>query len=165
MSLIQGSIEVLTQSIFYLKHLSASEYSQEIELMSNSTIGQHSRHFIEFYQCLLAQAASLEINYCLRTRDLKIEEDPKMAILSIETILSKLEDLNLESKVFLYTSKEGGEKIPSNIARELYYNIEHCIHHLALIKIGLKIIRPDLILPESFGIAPSTLNYRKELTS
>lgn len=165
MNLIQGSIAVLTQSTFYLKQLSASEYAQKIDLMSNSTIGQHSRHFIEFYQCLLSQAASQEVNYCLRIRDLNIEEDPFAAIIAIETIISKLENLDLKAEVFLYTSKLGDEKIPSTIARELHYNIEHCIHHLALIKIGLKIIRPELILPASFGIAPSTLNYRKELAS
>ncbi len=165
MNLIQGSIAVLTQSIFYLKQLSASEYAKKIDLMSNSTIGQHSRHFIEFYQCLLSQAPNLEVNYCLRTRDLNIEEDPKAAIVAIETIITNLENLDLDTKIFLYTSKLGDEKIPSTIARELHYNIEHCIHHLALIKIGLKITRPDLVLPESFGVAPSTLNYRKELSS
>jgi len=133
--------------------------------MSQSTIGQHTRHFIEFYQCLLAQANTQNINYCLRNRDLQIEENPTVAIQAIDEVITNLEKLNLETAISLYTSKEGDEKIQSTIARELHYNIEHCIHHLALIKIGLKIIRPDLELSDSFGVAPSTIQHRKQFAS
>ena len=40
------------------------------------------------------------------------------------------------------------------------YNLEHAIHHHALIKVGLKIMT-KIELPESFGVAPSTIQYRK----
>ena len=51
------------------------------------------------------------------------------------------------------------------MARELHYNVEQCIHHLALIKVALKIIRPDIELSESFGVAPSTIQHRKKIAS
>jgi len=165
MSLIQGSVMVLNNAKSFLTKLTATEYSLKIDLMSQATIGQHTRHFIEFYQCLLAQADTQNINYCLRIRDLDIQENPAIAIQAIDEVIANLEKLNPETSISLYTSKEGTEKIQSTIARELHYNVEHCIHHLALIKIALKIIRPDLELSDSFGVAPSTIQHRKKLAS
>ncbi len=165
MNLVKESISVLNDSILYLEQLSKEEYIQEIELMSNSTIGQHTRHFIEFFQCLIAQEQNQTINYCLRERDLNIQQNPAIAIQAINEINTQLEGLDLDAAVLLFTSKESTESIPSTVARELSYNIEHCIHHLALIKIGLKILRPDIKLPSSFGVAASTIRHRKAVTS
>jgi len=165
MNLIQSSVTVLDNAKFYLTKLSAAEYSQKIELMSDATIGQHTRHFIEFYQCLIAQSNSENVNYCLRIRDLNIEKNPSAAIQAIDEVVGKLDTLDPTTSVSLFTSKEGTEKIESTIARELHYNVEHCIHHLALIKVALKIIRPDIELSESFGVAPSTIQHRKKIAS
>jgi hypothetical protein len=46
------------------------------------------------------------------------------------------------------------------MARELVYNIEHVVHHMALVKIGLKELLPDLDLPDDFGVAVSTIRYQ-----
>ena len=80
MELLNASISVLHDAKLYLTEVNSSEYSQGIELMSNSTIGQHTRHFIEFFQCLLEQVKEQKVNYCLRRRNLLIEEDPQAAI-------------------------------------------------------------------------------------
>lgn len=164
MNLVQSSFAVLNNAKFFLQKISTTQYNQAIEVMSGATIGQHSRHFIEFYQCLLQQAPSRNINYCLRKRDLSIEANPMIAIDMIEQILSDLETLDLDIPIILHTAKEAGLSIPSTIGRELHYNIEHCIHHLALIKVGIKIVAPSIQLPEHFGVAPSTLQHRKNLT-
>lgn len=165
MDLLQGSISVLEDSKFYLENLTDAEYTQQIQLMSNATIGQHTRHFIEFYQCLMGQAITQKVNYCKRARDLEIEAKSSSASVAIDKIISQLSILDLGASVLFYTSKDGTEYIESTIARELHFNIEHCIHHLALIKIGLKILRPDITLPDSFGVASSTIQYRKTLAS
>jgi hypothetical protein len=41
------------------------------------------------------------------------------------------------------------------------YNLEHLIHHEALIKVAITSMT-EVAIPESFGVAPSTLQYRKE---
>jgi len=161
MNLIQESIFLLEDAEYFLQRISSEEYSKSIELMSDSTIGQHTRHFIEFYQCLLDQADSKNINYCLRKRDQLIEQNPQAANKAINNIKERLTDLDFEKEVTLFTAKENGNRVKSTIGRELYYNIEHCIHHLALIKIGLLIIQPNLTLPSHFGFAPSTIQHRK----
>jgi hypothetical protein len=52
--------------------------------------------------------------------------------------------------------------ISSSIERELAFNLEHLVHHMAIIRIGLNIAVPKLDIPMNFGLANSTKRYRKE---
>jgi len=164
MSLINDSIAVLTDAKVFLNQISNEQYNHPIAIMSDSTIGQHTRHFIEFYQCLLTQAPNQKLNYCLRKRDISIEQNPQIASAAIEDIIPKLSQLSLNTSITLQTQKEKGSILASTIARELHYNVEHCIHHLALIRIALNLVAPDIKLPKTFGFAPSTLQHRKLVT-
>jgi hypothetical protein len=47
------------------------------------------------------------------------------------------------------------------MAREITYNIEHIVHHMALVKIGIKEVCPYVVMPPEFGIAVSTIKYHK----
>jgi len=51
--------------------------------------------------------------------------------------------------------------IPSNYYRELAYNLEHTIHHMALIRVGVNEVS-SIELPVEFGVAYSTVKYRKQ---
>ena len=53
-------------------------------------------------------------------------------------------------------------RIPSTFERELVYNIEHTIHHLALIAIGFRAYFPHVSLSEHFGVASSTVAHQKK---
>ena len=54
------------------------------------------------------------------------------------------------------------EEITTTYFREVLYNTEHVIHHLALIKVAL--IDMDLDLADkNFGMAYSTIKYKNEL--
>jgi hypothetical protein len=46
--------------------------------------------------------------------------------------------------------------IKSNFERELLFNIEHCIHHQAIIKIGFLHLN-KMELNDDYGVAKSTI--------
>lgn len=129
--------------------------------MSGATIGQHTRHFIEFFQCLLQQAPSGVLNYDLRRRNPAIENSPQAALAAIEDIQAAILHLDLSQELRLEGDLNGPFFVSTNTGRELLYNLEHCIHHLAIIKIGLAILKPQLTLSEHFGLAASTAKHRK----
>ena len=51
--------------------------------------------------------------------------------------------------------------IETNYHRELLYNLEHCIHHQALIKVAI-IQNATIAVDENFGVARSTIEYRNQ---
>ena len=51
--------------------------------------------------------------------------------------------------------------IETNYNRELLYNLEHCIHHQALIKVAL-LQSESITVDANFGVARSTIEYRNQ---
>lgn len=165
MKIVNDAISVLEDAKVFLKSIQNDDYSQPIELMSFSTIGMHTRHFIEFFQCLITQECNCNINYADRKRDLRIESDSDFALETIDWIVEKLPTLDLNKDLQLCIENDSRQFVKSNIAREIVYNIEHVIHHLAILKIALKIQCPNLRLPNNFGVAPSTLAHQRKLVA
>jgi len=163
MSLLNQSIACLKDANLYLEVLSPEEYQRPIELMSGASIGQHTRHFIEFFQCLTKQVQTGTVNYDLRQRDLQIESDPTFTLSVIQQVEEAMLTMDMDQSLDLEACFGETVSVSSNVAREVLYNLEHCIHHLALIKIGLAIIRPDLKLPKHFGVAVSTIKHREQM--
>jgi hypothetical protein len=156
------SIQTISELISLLKQLQENEvYDKPVVSLSGATIGQHTRHIIELFQCLLDGYESGTVNYDRRKRDRLLETNSYRAIKTLELIKEKLgqkinRDLKLEVEL-------NGEliKLPSNYYREVYYNLEHCIHHEALIKVALIEMKISEVT-ENFGVAPSTIQYRNQ---
>lgn len=150
----------------YLQVIDPALYAQPLEILSSSTIGQHTRHIIEFYSCLIDQGTKENgvINYSARRRDYLIESRPDHANHTLTMLFKKLSGLDLLKTCLLDCSEHGQEGlvVQSTIGRELIYNIEHTVHHLAIIKIALKAVFPEFTFPQHFGVAPSTLRHRLE---
>lgn len=155
-----NAIALLEDLKVVLQHIERDKYTMPIEAICNSTIGQHTRHVIEFYQCLIAQIDEKIINYTLRKRDIQLENSCSSVIAAIDDIIINLYHLKQDVSLVLITDKEASIRIETNLSRELYHNIEHTIHHMAILKIGLFLIAPEVVLPEQFGVAPSTLKHR-----
>ena len=165
MNIKVASREILLQLLFVARELQSEDYSMPIEILSGFTLGQHLRHTLEFYICLKEGCTNGTVNYDKRKRDIQIETEPSYAINAINDILSFIDDTPDNQNISLEVnySLDSDEKIivDSNMKRELCYNIEHAIHHMALIKIGIKEIASYVDLPEGFGIAVSTLRHLK----
>lgn len=166
-SLPQIAGSVLNDLRYYLSVIDPITYQSSLEILSGSTIGQHTRHIIEFYNCLLEQHVDgtvPEINYAKRRRDFLIESAPDHALQNVNQICERLTELDPEKKCVLDCTEHGHDHmiVPSTIGREIIYNIEHTIHHLAIVKIALKATTPSIELPDHFGVAPSTIRHRQE---
>jgi len=143
-----------------LSQLSNEDYTCPCHDLSNATIGEHTRHIIEMFQCLENQYEVGIINYDDRKRDYRIQTDVVFAQATINSIINQLDksNKNLQLQQFL-----DGESllIDTNYNRELLYNLEHCIHHQALIKVA--VLQNDaIVIDANFGVARSTIEYRKQ---
>lgn len=140
--------------------LSNKEYCNPCKDLSNATIGEHVRHIIELFQCLQNQYDDGNLNYDNRKRDYLLETNTKFAQECIAGILKNTQkpNKNLQLKQVVY-----GEEIliDTNYHRELLYNLEHCIHHQALIKVAVKQLT-TITLDHNFGVASATIEYRKQ---
>ena len=143
-----------------LSQLSTNDYCCPCHGLSNATIGEHTRHIIEMFQCLEKQYEEGVINYDDRKRDYRIQTDINFAKETIDSVCNQLEKPNKNLK--LKQVVDGEELlIESNYNRELLYNLEHCIHHQALIKVAVLQI-DTIVIDQNFGVARSTIEYRKQ---
>ena len=144
--------------------LSNEQYCQKIDTLSGASIGQHVRHVVEMFVCLQDGYASGIVNYEKRKRDITIETSKEITIDVINKINSAL--LNENKSLVLEAGFDENSyelnNIPTNYFREIAYNLEHAIHHMALIKIGINEVS-DTQLPAGYGVASSTRKYQKKL--
>lgn len=154
-----------------LQELNPYAFTKKNKNLYNSSIGEHFRHIIEFYQCCLLQKESGIINYDLRKRNKRLEEDIRTGIQTIDDLLvrlkaiSKLEDCSLRLQNGIEKTPVEKEEIASSFFRELTYCLDHCIHHQSLIKVALLELNLNHLINENFGVAFSTQNYRKQCVS
>ena len=158
--LIQSVKNNLSENIDLLQQLTNEELTLPFPELSNATIGEHMRHIIELFGCLLENYEYGLINYDDRKRDLLLQTDKNEAIAIIEKYLLEIDKPNKPLSL-THNCFSSIELLQTNYFRELIYNLEHSIHHQALIKVALHSL-PHIKIPSTFGVAPSTLEYRKQ---
>jgi uncharacterized damage-inducible protein DinB len=158
--------ENLLQLKELLQIIKKEDYSRKSEILSESSIGQHIRHILEFYLLLVSGSFSGTISYDKRRRDKRIEQDPQFAIETIDRLIAGVGTLdeNLTVKFEGDFTADGSDDhfVPSSVGRELAYCIEHSIHHQAIIKAGLIAMGLSTLTNNDFGVAYSTIRYRKD---
>lgn len=160
------AINNLSQLKQLIENISDEEYRNLSPVLSNSTIGQHIRHILEFYLLLIQGGKSGVISYDKRKRDIDIESKREKALSIITEICKELAFLNEDKSIHFeadYSTTGGKNKlIESSVGRELAYCIEHSIHHQAIIKAALIASNKQELTDENFGVAFSTIRYRQK---
>ncbi len=166
-NLISAALTLLDQLEDSIRQTKAEDFSKSSGILNNSSVGQHVRHTLEFFLCLIDAVPSRLLDYDKRNHDKFIEEDKKLALsvlVSIREFITKnTQNFEIDLIVNYDLERELNTSISSNFYRELAYNIEHAIHHMALIKIGIKDICPYVKIDNSFGVASSTIRYQKQV--
>lgn len=166
MQLSIACVAILNQLSELVAQLKDTDFAKPSKALTNSTIGQHLRHTLEFFICLEDGYSKGLVNYDKRNHDKLIETDKFIALSTIQKIAdfisSQKSDQSLKLEVGYNLHNEEAITIESTYLRELIYNIEHAVHHMAIMKIGILEVAPYISLPPDFGVAASTIRYKKE---
>jgi hypothetical protein len=157
----QNSITILLQIANFVKQIDDQHYSEKLPLLSNNTVAKHIRHILELYVQLLSGIKHNEINYDKRERNLLIEHDKNYTMDFINQLIEKINEVQDASMDIHLNSLIDKEEVlvKTSIEREFVYNIEHAIHHMAILQIASKHYFDYMNLEENFGIAYSTIQY------
>ena len=165
MNCIDGTHSMTIQITNLLKGIDNQNYAKPLEVFNGSTLGQHFRHILDFYRCLVNGAQTGMIDYASRTRDPQIEQNASYARQAFLEIAKAVEQLDASTPIPVkadFSDKDDLKRpiVDSSLGRELMFAYDHAVHHLALIKIGLQLGLPQLQIDENLGVAPSTIKFR-----
>lgn len=119
----------------------------------NISIGKHVRHIIECFSLLIEGYNDGVVYYDRRERNVKIEQETEYAIERIQFLKNSFRK---EDKLLQVEFEE--QNYSSSYFRELHYQMEHIIHHKAIIKPLLE--RHEIVkIHNEFGFAPATIKY------
>ncbi|SRR5258708_5100403 len=165
MQLLAACKSILKQLGDVVRQIDERDFSRPSATLSNSTIGQHLRHTLEFFICLESGFDKGLVNYDKRCHDKLIESDKFTALAALvriqDFVVAHSDDKVLKLEVAYERNCENWITIESNFRRELVYNIEHAVHHMAIMKIGIREVAPYVSVPADFGIAVSTLRFNE----
>ena len=162
--LIVANQQTLKDAEQILMGISSQAYV-EITDPFKASIGKHMRHITDHCIQLLNGISHNRINYDARERNEVVEQNKPAMIELLQAIndqfaqLSESEDL----EIFVILSVDENAATPevrSTLARELVFLQSHTTHHCAIISAMLQL--QGVRVPESFGIAASTLKYDQQ---
>lgn len=162
-----AAVELLRQGEALLNAVNDDQYAQMIEPAFRASVGAHYRHSLEHFQLLLDGVEQGKVDYDSRRRDSMIETDRFAALNLTRELIGRIEILEIASMDAGMTavckvgySDESPRRAKSSFARELMYAVAHGVHHYALIGVMARLA--GVVLPEHFGVAPSTVAYQRE---
>jgi uncharacterized damage-inducible protein DinB len=155
-----SACETLLQDIHdLLTQLSDTSYAKPIPSLSMASLGEHVRHSLGFYECLLEVADGQVVDYDARKRDPLVETQVSQALTCTGNIQDQWHRLNVNKVVYL----KHAHGLESTLSRELLNVSEHTLHHMALMSVALIELGLNHVVNDNFGIAPSTLANRQAI--
>lgn len=152
---------VLEQIADVLSELKEAHFTTRLPVLSGASLGEHVRHVIEFFKELETGYQTGIVDYDARNRERDLETRREYAILRLQQIAAGLQPHDKPLQLAYKAGTPGtGHTIATSYERELLCNLEHAVHHMALIRIGLRSLT-DIRIPDYFGVASSTIEYRR----
>ena len=152
--------EVLRQGLDLVEALAPEDYAFPQERNIWSCPGSHTRHMLDFLDCLLSGLDSRQVDYTSRKRHIEVECSQTMGLCEIRRCIESLDRLRpLDGSLGLHVRSDTNQEwTQSTLERELQFVTAHVIHHYALIRLTLA--HRGIEAPFEFGVAPSTLAFR-----
>ena len=162
---LEGCLEACRRIEILLDCLDTHQYCWRPP-SGGGTIGEHTRHCLDHFICLLRGVDCGIVEYDARDRDPQLEQNPIIARQSLDMIYQNLSSISSDRllKPLVITQIPAPEvspqEIPTTLMRELAFLSSHSIHHLAVMA---EIARQqNVIIPEHLTLAYSTAAYRRD---
>jgi hypothetical protein len=158
---LEANRAALQQGLALLELLSDQEYAESPA--GRPPIGPQYRHVLEHYQAFFGGLGTGRVDYDARARDELLERSRGAALAATHDSLAALDALRGQPDRPIEVQMETEAGIPdwraSSAGRELQFLLSHTLHHFAMIRQLL----PDPVqaLGADFGVAPSTLTFRR----
>jgi len=150
----------------FLEQIPSDTYALPLPVLKQNSIGKHCRHILEGLEALLPAAEEQEINYEKRKRQLIYEVDERAFRQRMDELIDALVNYDLNRIIHVshepFPGELPAEHLHTSIGRELLYNMEHMIHHMAIIRIAACELGIEHLVPENFGIAFSTVQHQQK---
>lgn len=160
------ALSALVQQINHvISQLDPDHYHRPLPEFNGSSLGQHFRHILEFFQCLEDGVQSGTVDYAARNRNPVYETNPEIASAAFDAFNHALPNFDMAQPVQV-RAEFGSDSRPSyesTVGRELLFVYDHAIHHLAIIKIGLICHYPEISVDKDLGVSPSTVKARAKM--
>jgi len=157
--------DVLSQGLTLLNDCNEHTYALKAGLPFNASIGQHYRHVLDHFLCLIEGSTRGTVDYDRRGRNLRIETDRDEAIVLTKTLVAFFDTLTeeecqrpIEAIYSVGYGDAGAQSTKTSLEREIAYCVSHAVHHFAIMR--LICAEMEINVPAEFGIAPSTLKHR-----
>lgn len=166
MNLSKAAIKILNQLADVVNQIQELDFTRPSDNLSGSTIGQHIRHTLEFFLCFESGEKEGVINYDKRAHDKLMETNKSLALDAIDQAIKFVSNLREKKALTLEVCYDLVQNeyisVETSTTRELVYNIEHAVHHMAIIKIAAREIAPYIAFDHDFGVAASTVRFSFE---
>lgn len=165
MEINKACSHILAQLTHLVNQLSEQDFIKPVNALGGATLGQHLRHTLEFFVCLENGLDTGVVNYDKRAHDKAMETGKRVALSVLYKVNAFIESNKIDKKLKLEAmydvNTETVVTIDTSYSRELVYNMEHAVHHMAIMKIGLREVAPYVKLAHNFGVAAATVRYRE----
>lgn len=158
--LVVAAQDVLLQGLALLFKLSDRTYCQIVEA-HGASIGEHYRHVVQHFECVIRSIRSGEINYEARERNHRLETDVTFAAIATCDVLRAIKKydtaiLNRACAVASTLTDLASRPlfVETTVGRELVYCIGNAIHHYTIAQQICSLIGVEV--PPEFAIARSS---------
>ena len=156
-------IQFLLEGRALIEALADEDYAFPCEDSAWSSPGAHTRHFLDFVDCLLTGIDAQRIDYTARKRRGDVEVSRMIGCREIVHAVEGLERIRaLDGRMLLEVRPEPEQDwARSTLSRELQFVSGHVVHHQALIRMTLA--HRGIEAPSDYGVAPSTRAHREAI--
>lgn len=157
--MITAIVQNLEKGKYLLHHVSNEKYSNKSIAPYYSSIGGHTRHILDVFNCVFNGVEARRIDLTERERNTLVENDTQHGIAYFDKIidqLKKIDTSSLKEQIEVVDDLGNGKQTFTTTLEGILAQAQsHAIHHYA--SMGYMMHQLEICLPtDCFGVNPTT---------